>query len=106
MVTAEAKEAAALAALDSGVYLVGQYVDGRDGREWTGKDGVTRRPFEVTVLVGRTAMRVEYRTPVDGNAALAGSARGETVALRVFTRINKDRLYFSGIGARAVDDAG
>jgi hypothetical protein len=91
--------------LEHGSYLVGQYVDGRDGREWTGKDGITRQPFEVTILMGRSAMRIEYRTPADAMAALVNTAKGETVVLRVFSRINKDRLYYSGVGARPVADA-
>lgn len=87
-------------ALDPGVYLVGQFIDARQGREWTGRDGITRQSYEVTLLVGRSAVRVEYRTAEDARAACGGVSQGDTVTLRVFVRATKDRAYYSGMAAR------
>jgi hypothetical protein len=81
-----------------GIVLRGQFIDGRDGREWTGKDGKTRQPYEVTILVGRSAFRVEFRGPQEAAFWLAGAGKGDRVELPVFVRAFKDNAFYRGLG--------
>jgi len=90
--------------MEQGVFVVAEFIDNRPGRAWTGRDGETRRPQDVTVLLGRSSVRIQYRSVSDAMAALHGAVKGDVVALRVFPTANKDRVFYSGISARAVGE--
>jgi hypothetical protein len=83
--------------IDEGSYLVGQFIDTRPGRVWTGRDGQVRHPQEVTLLIGRTSIRIQYRSSDDAAAALAVARLGDRLMLRVYVRSNLGRVFYDGI---------
>lgn len=69
-----------------GVYLVGEYLGIRDARAWTDRNGASREPVDVRLLVGASVVVVQYPTRADAVQALQGAIDRDVVALRVFNR--------------------
>lgn len=87
-----------------GLSLTGDFLSIKPGKAWTGKDGVTRNPAVVSLLVNDTAYKIEYRDEASAAAAVAGAGagdRGDVVTLPVFARANGGRVYYSGLNQRA-----
>ncbi len=87
-----------------GTYLVGEFVGQRDGKPWTGRDGETREPVNVSLLVGQSLRRVQYPSLAAARAAIPeGVQRGDRLALLVYPRANGGDLYWDGPRARDED---
>jgi hypothetical protein len=90
-------------ATELGVFLRGELVRVRPGKEWTPKDATESvQPGLVVITTngGETSVKVEYRSMDDASAAVAGVNEGDTVELRVFPRAYGDRVYFGGRNVR------
>jgi len=80
--------------------MKGEFLSLKPGRTWTGKDGVTRTPWVVRLLVGDSTYSVEYRDEDAATAAVSGLDRGDEVSLQVYARAKgKDWLAFTGRSA-------
>jgi hypothetical protein len=88
-----------------GFTLHGELVSIKDGKPWTGRDGVTREPVNVSVLAGSSLRRVQFRSMADAMAWLPADAkRGERIALPVYPRAHGNDLFLDGASAPRDDE--
>jgi hypothetical protein len=78
----------------AGYYVRGQVVGAGPGKAW-GSGETKRQPYNVTLLVGRRTVDVEYQSEEAANAALvaAGASEGAPLLLRVFPRLGGPREH-------------
>lgn len=94
---AMAQQASLPASDRDGFTLTGELVAVKDGKPWTGKDGVTREPVNVSILAGSSLRRVQFRSMADAQAWVpAGAQRGDRIALPVYPRARDNDLYLDG----------
>lgn len=86
--------------MTQGVFVTGEFLAVKPGRQWTGQDGKTRNPHKVLVLVRDQSRDIEYRDEASALAAVGAAQRGDVLTLPVFPRAVKDRVFFNGVNAR------
>lgn len=85
----------------AGFSLVGEFLSIKPGKEWEDRSGATRRPYNLSVLVGERVIKVEYNDEDSALAAVPGAEKGDGIVLPVFVRAKgKDWLAVSGLNLR------
>lgn len=84
----------ALTATDQGFFVRGAFLAVVPGRERTFEDGEKRTPGLIKLLVGDSPVTVECWDMEAAERLATGLDRMDAIALRVYARAFKDRVYW------------
>ena len=69
-----------------GVFLTGEFISVYAKRSYQDREGNTRTPYAVKLLVGNSVLDIEYDDEQLAGAAIKGAMKGDSVTLSVFAQ--------------------
>lgn len=81
-----------------GFHVTGEFLSLKRGRSWKGRDGETREPWDVRLLVGDRTERVQFASEDAARATIGDPERGEMITLEVYANAKGDGAWLQLAG--------